>query len=60
MYRTTMTHELGHYIGLDHTKHGSIMHKANHSSILYMTRIDAEEVAEKYQCNVDDLRYFKL
>jgi hypothetical protein len=59
-YRTTMTHELGHYIGLDHTKHASIMHKSNFGNVLYMTRIDAEEFAKIYDCDPEELRYFKL
>lgn len=59
-FRTTATHELGHFIGLDHTKPNSIMYKHNTSRVLYPTRIDAEELAKTWQVNVEDLKYFKL
>lgn len=59
-FRTTVIHELGHFIGLDHTKSPSIMHRSNYSNVLYPTRIDAEEVAKVWSIKPQDLRYFKL
>jgi hypothetical protein len=59
-FRTTSIHELGHFIGLDHTKIPSIMHRSNHNNVLYPTRLDAEEVAKVWSINPQDLRYFKL
>lgn len=59
-YRTTVTHEFGHYVGLEHTKRDSIMHKANFGHVLYPTYIDAQEFATKYNCDPEDLKYFRL
>lgn len=59
-FRTTSIHELGHFIGLDHTKIPSIMHRSNHNNVLYPTRLDAEEVAKVWGIKPTDLRYFKL
>lgn len=60
IYRTTVIHELGHYIGLEHTKYASIMHKSNFGNVLYPTYIDAQEMSKKYNCNPEDFKYFKL
>lgn len=60
IYRTTVIHELGHYIGLEHTKYASIMHKSNFGNVLFPTYIDAQEFAKKYNCSPEDLKYFKL
>jgi hypothetical protein len=59
-FKTTVTHELGHFIGLDHTKKRSIMHKANSSNVLYPTHIDAVEMGKVWIINPNDFRYFKL
>lgn len=59
-FRTTTIHELGHFVGLDHTNGRSIMHKHNLSSVLYPTRADAIEFAKVYNCKPEELRYFKL
>ncbi len=59
-YRTTAIHELGHFIGLDHTERPSIMHKSNYNGVLYPTRIDAKELAEVWGRNPEEFRYFKL
>lgn len=60
IFKTTATHELGHFIGLGHTDIPSIMHKSNYSNVLYPTYIDAKEMAEVWNINPEDLRYFKL
>jgi hypothetical protein len=59
-YRTTVAHEFGHFIGLEHTERVSIMHKSNFGNVLFPTYIDALEFAKKYNCNPEDLKYFKL
>ncbi len=59
-YRTTVCHEFGHFIGLDHTEQTSIMHKSNFGRVLYPTYIDAVELSTKYGCSPEELRYFKL
>lgn len=59
-FKTTVTHELGHFIGLDHTNKHSIMHKSNYSNVLFPTRIDALEMGRAWHINPEDFRYFKL
>lgn len=59
-YRTTAIHELGHFVGMDHTVGRSIMYKHNNNGVLYPTYIDAVELAEVYDCKPEDFRYFKL
>jgi hypothetical protein len=59
-WRLITIHELGHFINLGHTKPKSIMYKTVNAKVLYPTRIDAEEFAKVYGCDVSDLRYFKL
>lgn len=59
-YRTTVAHEFGHFIGLSHTERVSIMHKSNFGKVLFPTYIDAVEFAKTYQCDPEDLKYFKL
>lgn len=59
-FKTTAIHELGHFIGLDHTGRQSIMHKSNFSSVLYPTYIDAIEMSKVWGVDPEDLRYFKL
>lgn len=59
-FRTTAIHELGHFIGLSHTEKPSIMHKHNNNNILYPTYIDAVELSKVWNCDIQDLRYFKL
>jgi hypothetical protein len=59
-FKTTAIHELGHFIGLDHTAKPSIMHKSNFSNVLFPTRIDAEEMSKVWDVSPRDLRYFKL
>lgn len=60
VYRTTVVHELGHAIGMRHTKPYSIMYKSNCGIVLYPTFIDAVELHNNYDCAPQDLRYFKL
>lgn len=59
-YRTTMSHEVGHFLGLEHTARVSIMHKSNFGTVLFPTYIDAQEFSNKYDCSPEDLKYFKL
>lgn len=59
-WRTVTIHELGHLIGLQHTKKPSIMHKNINHNVLYPTYLDAVEFAKLYGCEPNDLRYFKL
>lgn len=59
-FRTTAIHELGHFIGLDHTKPNSIMYKHNTNRVLYPTRIDAQEVAKIWHYDPEQFKYFKL
>ena len=59
-FKTTAIHELGHFLGLGHTAKPSIMHKSNSSNVLYLTKIDAQEMAEVWEIDVKDLRYFRL
>ncbi len=59
-YKTTATHELGHFIGLGHTKRPSIMHKHNYNKVLYPTYNDAQEMAKAWNYKPEQFRYFKL
>lgn len=59
-FRTTAIHELGHFLGLDHTSKSSIMHKTNFNNVLYPTYIDALELAKIWNVDAECLRYFKL
>ncbi len=59
-YKTTATHELGHFIGLGHTARPSIMHKSNYSKVLYPTYNDAQEMAKAWGYKPEQFRYFKL
>jgi hypothetical protein len=58
--RTTATHELGHFIGLEHTPHPSIMHKHNFNDVLFPTYLDAKDMSIAWKINPEMLRYFKL
>jgi len=60
VFRTTVIHELGHFLGLHHTIRESIMHRSNFGHVLYPTYQDAVEFAKVYNCNPEDLIYFKL
>jgi Zn-dependent peptidase ImmA (M78 family) len=55
-FKTTLMHELGHYIGLDHTPKGSIM-TAFSGEEKGFTEIDAIEFCSKYGGTLDDLHY---
>lgn len=59
-YRTVAIHELGHFVGMDHTANPSIMGRYNYNDVLYPTYNDAVEFARVYQCSPEELRYFKL
>ena len=59
-FRSTVMHEIGHFLGLDHTPGNSIMSRRNHGNILHLTYNDAIEFAKKYKCQLSDLRYFCL
>lgn len=59
-FRTTVLHELGHYMGMGHTKKPSIMYKENYTRVLYMTYKDAVEFAKRFGLRPEYLRYFKL
>lgn len=60
IFKTTVVHELGHFIELTHTKPFGLMHQSNFENILYLTYIDAKETAKVWKINPEDLRYFKL
>lgn len=60
LFRTTVIHEMGHYLEMGHTKHCSIMHPTNSNVVPYPTYIDAVELASVWKCLPSDLRYFKL
>jgi hypothetical protein len=60
MFKTTATHELGHFIGMDHTDKQSIMHKVNYANCLYPSYLDAKEMAARWKISPEDLCYFKL
>jgi hypothetical protein len=57
-FRTTIIHELGHFIGMKHTEMYSIMHKSNFSNILYPTYIDAKELGLAWNIKPECFRYF--
>lgn len=59
-YKTTTLHELGHFLGLNHTLGKSIMNRYNSKNILYPTYIDAKEFVKHYKCKIESLKYFKL
>ena len=60
IFRITVIHELGHFLGMGHTDRISVMHKFNYGTILYPTYIDALEFGKIYNCEPDQLCYFKL
>jgi len=60
IWRTTTSHEFGHYVGMGHTDRPSIMHKLNYGNVLFPTYIDAVEFARIFGCSPEDLKYFKL
>lgn len=60
LFRTTVLHELGHYLGMGHIELPSIMHAYNYNQVLYMTRKDAEEFGKLFNLNPEALQYFKL
>lgn len=59
-FKTTAVHELGHFISLGHTKKPSIMHKSNSNNVLYLTKVDAKEMAKVWEIDIENLRYFRL
>ena len=60
LFRTTMIHEFGHYVGLGHEAKKSIMHAINYNTVLFPTRIDAVAFAKLYNCSPEEFCYFKL
>lgn len=60
IFRTTAIHELGHFIGLAHTKPDSIMYKNNTNRVLYPTIKDAQELGRVWNYKAENFRYFKL
>lgn len=60
IFRTTVIHEMGHYLGMGHTEGCSIMHKHNSNLVPYPTLTDAKELAKIWKCLPTDLGYFKL
>lgn len=60
MFKTTLIHELGHYIGADHVDGDGIMNAVNSNRILFPTYVDAVELAKSWKCLPSDFRYFKL
>lgn len=58
-FKTAMMHELGHYVGLDHTPEKSIMYKYT-SSIEKFNQLDGLEFCDKYGCELTDLYYHSL
>ncbi len=60
LFRTTMIHEFGHFIGLGHEPKQSIMHAVNYNTVLYPTYIDAAAFAKLYNCSPEEFCYFKL
>jgi len=58
VFQTTAAHELGHYLWLMHIKGKGMMHAHNFGDILFPTLADAKEFAPKFDCRIEDLRYF--
>lgn len=55
-FRTVLMHELGHYIGLDHTEGPSIMYEYTDQTGDF-TKNDALAFCEEYGCGLNELRY---
>lgn len=58
-FKLTIMHELGHYIGLEHTPKGSIMYK-NNSPQTKFTELDGIEFCDKYGGSLTDLYYHSI
>lgn len=59
-FKCTTMHEYGHHIYLDHTEGKSIMNRHIDSNIMFPTRIDAIEYANKFECSPEDCMYLKI
>lgn len=55
-FEETMTHELGHFLGLDHTEGRSVMN-AGSAGITRLTEIDAREFCRAFDCEMKELDF---
>lgn len=60
IFRTTVIHEMGHYLDMTHTNEPSIMQPIISHVVAYPTYIDAVELARVWNCLPSELGYFKL
>lgn len=55
-FEETMTHELGHFLGLDHTEGRSVMN-AGSAGVTRLTEIDAKEFCRAFECGIEELDF---
>jgi len=59
LFRTTLAHELGHFIGLSHIDKKGLMHPINNQLSPHPNYYDAMHLAHFWKCDPNDLAYFK-